>query len=116
MPKPVDRLEPWLQARYDGLVGVRARLSADEVTRFRQDGCTFIPQLLDGADLGLVRDAFENLATASGYVVDQFARRLVVTRNLWRQVPGIEQIVRRLAPLAGQLMDEDQVRLVDDAG
>ena len=96
-------------------MGVRAQLSADEVARFRREGCTFIPRLLDGGDLGLVRDAFENMATAGGYMVDQFARRLVVTRNLWRRVPGIELVVRRLAPLAGQLMDEDQVRLVDDA-
>jgi ectoine hydroxylase-related dioxygenase (phytanoyl-CoA dioxygenase family) len=95
-------------------VGVRAQLAADEVARFRRDGCTFIPRLLDGGDLGRVHDAFEEMATADDYVVDEFARRLVVTRNLWRHIPGIESVVRRLAPLAGQLMGEDEVRLVDD--
>ncbi len=95
-------------------MGVRAQLTTAEVARFRRDGCTFIPQLLHGADLGRVRDAFGEMATADDYVVDEFARRLVVTRNLWRHVPGIESVVRRLAPLAGQLMGEDQVRLVDD--
>ena len=43
------------------------------------------------------------MATADDYVVDEFARRLVVTRNLWRHVPGIESVVRRLAPLAVRL-------------
>jgi ectoine hydroxylase-related dioxygenase (phytanoyl-CoA dioxygenase family) len=100
---------------YDYLVGVRAQLSADEVARFRRAGCTFITGVLDGADLGRVRDAFDQMAAADDYVVDEFARRLVVTRNLWRHVPEIEPVVRRLALLAGQLMGEDQVRLVDDA-
>lgn len=95
-------------------MGVRARLAADEVARFRRDGCTFITRLLDGADLGLVRDAFDGMAMADDYVVDEFARRLVVTRNLWRHVQGVESVVRRLAPLAGQLMGTDEVRLVDD--
>jgi ectoine hydroxylase-related dioxygenase (phytanoyl-CoA dioxygenase family) len=95
-------------------MGVRAQLAADEVTRFRRDGCTFIPQLLDGEDLGLVRGAFDGTTAADDYVVDEFARRLVVTRNLWRHVPGIESVVRRLAPLAGQLMAENEVRLIDD--
>jgi ectoine hydroxylase-related dioxygenase (phytanoyl-CoA dioxygenase family) len=102
-------------AGYHDLVSVREQLTADEVTRFRRTGCTFIRQLLDGPDLGLVRDAFGQMATAGDYVVDEFARRLVVTRNLWRHAPGVESVVRRLAPLAGQLMNEDQVRLVDDA-
>src|ERR1700730_264171 len=74
----------------------------------------YIWRLLDGADLGRVRDAFDEMATASDYVVDEFARRLVVTRNLWRHVPGIESVVGGPAPLAGQLMSEEQVRLVDD--
>jgi ectoine hydroxylase-related dioxygenase (phytanoyl-CoA dioxygenase family) len=89
-------------------------LSANEVAQFRRDGCTFIPGLLDGEDLGRVRDAFDGMTAADDYVVDEFARRLVVTRNLWRHVPGIESVVRRLAPLAGQLMGEAEVRLIDD--
>jgi ectoine hydroxylase-related dioxygenase (phytanoyl-CoA dioxygenase family) len=95
-------------------MGVRAKLTADEVVRFRRDGCTFLSQLIDGEDLGLIRDAFGAMAAADDYVVDEFARRLVVTRNLWRHAPGIEPVVRRLGPLAGQLMGEDRVRLIDD--
>jgi ectoine hydroxylase-related dioxygenase (phytanoyl-CoA dioxygenase family) len=95
-------------------MGVRAELSADEVARFRREGWTLIRRLLSEPELDQVRDAFDRLPSVPEHVVDKFAQRLVVTRNLRRHVPALEPIVRGLALLAAQLMGEDRVRLLDD--
>ncbi|MFD0885094.1 phytanoyl-CoA dioxygenase family protein [Streptosporangium algeriense] len=61
-----------------------------------------------------LREAFDGLQVSGGQVTDTFARRLVVTRNLWRRVPEAGSLVPLIGSLAAQLMAEEKVRLVDD--
>jgi ectoine hydroxylase-related dioxygenase (phytanoyl-CoA dioxygenase family) len=95
-------------------MSVRAELSADELADYRREGCTHIPGLLSGPELSHVREAFDELPSNNGYVVDKFAKRLVVTRNLWQRNASLELIVRQLGVLVARLMGQEQVRLLDD--
>lgn len=96
-------------------VSVRAELSADEVTRYRREGYTFLRGLLSSPELTRLGEIFDEIAsTTEDLVVDEFAKRLVVTRNLWQHHPEVEALVRGLGPLAAQLMKVDEVRLLDD--
>ena len=96
-------------------MSIRPELSTDEVTRYRREGCTFVRGLLSGPELTGLREVFDGMESANdGLVVDEFAKRLVVTRNLWQHYPDVELLVRLLGPLAAQLMKVDEVRLLDD--
>ncbi|WP_018720277.1 phytanoyl-CoA dioxygenase family protein [Salinispora fenicalii] len=93
---------------------IRDELSAEEIGCFRRSGYTVVRGLLTDPELSRLRDAFDSLDTTDQLRVDDFAKRLVVTRNLWQHIPGLETIVRRLGLLAGRLMGADEVRLLDD--
>lgn len=96
-------------------MSVRPELSTDEVTRYRREGCTFVRGLLSGPELARLREIFDEMESANDdLVVNEFANRLVVTRNLWQHSPEVEALVRGLGPLAAQLMKVDEVRLLDD--
>lgn len=94
--------------------GTRDTLSAEEVSAFRQHGHVLVRRLLGDRDLHRLRRAFDALDAADDYIVDEFAKRLVVIRNLWQHDPDVASLVRRLGPLAAQLMGVEEVRLVDD--
>lgn len=96
-------------------MSIRPELSADEVSRYRREGCTFLQGLLSDPELTHLRAIFDQIdATDGDLVVDEFAKRLVVRRNLWQHYPGIEALVRALGTLAAQVMNVDEVRLLDD--
>lgn len=96
-------------------MSIRPELTTDEVTRYRREGCTFVRELLSGKELADLRKAFDVLTSdADGFVVDEFAKRLIVTRNLWQHYPHVEKLVHALGPLAAQLMKVNEVRLLDD--
>lgn len=96
-------------------MSIRRELATDEVTRYRRDGCTFVRGLLSDPDLTRLREVFDATDLANDdLVVDQFAKRLVVTRNLWQHYPEVYTFVRGLGTLAAQLMNVDEIRLLDD--
>jgi ectoine hydroxylase-related dioxygenase (phytanoyl-CoA dioxygenase family) len=86
----------------------------DEVAHYRRKGYAILRGLLHEPELVRLRRVFDDLGGSRPNVVNKFARRLVVTRNLWQTDPGIETIVMRIAPVAARLMGASQVRLIDD--
>lgn len=89
-------------------------MATDEVvTHYRRNGFAIIRGLLTDSELTLLRKVFDELGGMPN-VVDRFAKRLVVTRNLWRSSSEVKSLVWRLGPVAARMMRVDRVRLIDD--
>jgi ectoine hydroxylase-related dioxygenase (phytanoyl-CoA dioxygenase family) len=71
--------------------------------------------LLNGSDLQVMREVFDHLDEERACAVDQFADRVVATRNLWQHHSEIRDVMRGVGPLAALLMGQAEVRLVGDA-
>jgi phytanoyl-CoA hydroxylase len=85
----------------------------DVVAHYRRDGFAIIRGLLSGPELTRLREVFDELRGMPN-VVKSFAKRLVVTRNLWQSTPDVKALVWRLGPVAARMMGQRQVRLIDD--
>ncbi|MBL9164754.1 MAG: phytanoyl-CoA dioxygenase family protein [Planctomycetaceae bacterium] len=89
-------------------------LATDEVVaHYRREGYAIIRGLLTDPELTRLREVFGELETMPN-VVDRFAKRLVVTRNLWRTHPDLKPLVWTVGRVAARLLGQSGVRLVDD--
>lgn len=93
---------------------IHQSLTDDAVVQYRRAGYAIIRGLLEGPELTMLRTVFDGLGNMANNAVDKFARRLIVTRNLWQSNPDIQSLVMRLGPVAARMMGLSQVRLLDD--
>src|SRR5262249_33576931 len=95
-------------------VNISHRLATDEVVaHYRREGFAIIRGLLNGPELSLLRDVFDGLGSMRNNVVDKFARRLIVTRNLWQNNADVKALTLSLGGVAARMMRSQQVRLLD---
>ena len=96
----------------------QALVTDEVVAHYRREGFAIIRGLLQGPDLALLRDVFDGLEGThnnnNNNVVNKFARRLIVTRNLWQSNPDVKPLVERVGLIAARMMGLRQTRLIDD--
>jgi ectoine hydroxylase-related dioxygenase (phytanoyl-CoA dioxygenase family) len=87
--------------------------TCEVVAHYRREGYAIIQGLLTDPELTRLREVFDGLETVPN-LVDRFAKRLVVTRNLWHSNPNLKPMVWHVGRVAARLLGHSAVRLLDD--